>query len=321
MCSLITPATSPGRCTGKAVFLGDAAAPVTRSEWLVQQVVGHAALPATGRLLDVGCGNGAFLRAFSKAMPGWRLAGTELSEATRAIVERIPRVEAFYTGALQETPGQFDMISLVHVLEHISHPLELLATVSGKLKPGGFVFIEVPDAERNPFDLLIVDHVSHFTRTTLTDLFEAAGYSIAASSQSWVAKEISAVITHVGNHVDSGVHPSADLTAGLEWLRTARTAAGCARAEADGRPFGIFGSSVAATWLAHEVDCAMHFFVDEDPNRQGRHFMGRRVLSPSQVPAGSVVFVGIGGGVAEDVAWRLSQTTPSVSWIPTPPLV
>ena len=230
-------------------------------------------------------------------------------------------MEAFYTGALQETPGQFDMISLVHVLEHISHPLELLATVSGKLKPGGFVFIEVPDAERNPFDLLIVDHVSHFTRTTLTDLFEAAGYSMAASSQSWVVKEISAVTTHVGDHVDSRVHPSPDLAAGLECLRAARAAAGRARAEAGRRPFGIFGSSIAATWLAHEVDCAMHFFVDEDPNRQGQHFMGRRVLSPSQVPAASVVFVGIGGGVAEEVAWRLSQAAPSVSWLPAPPLV
>ena len=65
----------------------------------------------------------------------------------------------------------------------------------------------------------------------------------------------------------------------------------------------------------------MHCFVGEDPNPQGQHFMGRRVLSPSQVPAGSVVFVGIGGGVTEDVAWRLSQAAPSVSWISTPPLV
>ena len=305
----------------QAVFLGDTAAPVTRSERLVQQVVGHAALPATGRLLDIGCGNGAFLRAFTEAMPEWRLAGTELSEATRTIVERIPRVEAFYIGALEETPGQFDMISLMHVLEHIRHPLELLTTVTGKLKPGGVVFIEVPDAEQNPFDLLIVDHVSHFTRTTLTDLFEAAGYSIAASSQSWVVKEISAVTTHVGSHVGSRVHPSPELAAGLEWLQAARVAAGRARAEAGRRPFGIFGSSIAATWLAHEVDCAMDFFVDEDPSCQGQKFMGRSVLSPSQVLPASVVFVGLGGGVAEDVARRLSEGAPSVSWIPASPSV
>lgn len=41
------------------------------------------------------------------------------------------------------------------------------------------------------------------------------------------------------------------------------------------------------TWFAREVNCAMDFFVDfvdEDPSRQGQHFMGRRVPSPNQVP-------------------------------------
>lgn len=305
----------------QAVFLGDTAQPVTRSEWLVQQVIAHASLPATGRLLDIGCGNGALLRAFSRAMPGWTLAGTELSDATRAMVERVPRVEALYTGPLQETPGQFDMISLVHVLEHISHPLELLAAVAGKLKPGGILFIEIPDAERNPFDLLIADHVSHFTPATVTALLEAAGYSIAKLSQSWVVKEISAVATYAGNHAGHVVQPSRGATAGLDWLLAASAAARRARAEAAGRPFGLFGSSIAATWLANEVECGMEFFVDEDPSRQGQQFMGRSILGPSQVPSGSVVFVGVGGGMAEHVARRLSRNAPSVSWIPAPPLV
>ena len=64
----------------------------------------------------------------------------------------------------------------------------------------------------------------------------------------------------------------------------------------------------------------MDFFVDEDPSRQGQQFMGRSVLSPNQVPVGNVVFVGIGGGVAEEVTRRLSLTVPSVSWIPAPAL-
>ena len=304
----------------QAVFLGDAAKPVTRSEWLVQEVIAHVGLPATGRLLDIGCGNGALLRAFSRAMPGWTLAGTELSGATREMVESIPRVEALYTGPLQETPGQFDMISLVHVLEHISHPLELLVGVAAKLKPGGVLFVEVPDVETNPFDLLIADHVSHFTPATVTALLEAAGYRVAKSSQSWMVKEFSAVATYAGNRAEHGGQLSLGASEALDWLLTARAAARSTRAGANGRPFGLFGSSIAATWLAQQVDCAMDFFVDEDPNRQGQRFMGRRVLSPSQAPEGSVVFVGVGGGVAGHVARRLSQTCASVAWIPAPPL-
>jgi 2-polyprenyl-3-methyl-5-hydroxy-6-metoxy-1,4-benzoquinol methylase len=304
----------------QALFLGDAAEPVTRSEWLVRQVIAHTALPATGRLLDIGCGNGALLRAFSRAIPGWTLAGTEQSGATREMVERIPRVEALYTGPLRETPGQFDMISLVHVLEHISHPLELLAGVADKLKPGGILFVEVPNAEENPFDLLIADHVSHFTPATVTALLEAAGYCVGESSQSRMVKEIGALATYVGRRAKHVLRPSRGATASLDWLLSVRAAARRARADADGRPFGLFGSSIAATWLAQQVDCAMDFFVDEDPNRQGQIFMGRRVLSPSQAPASSVVFVGVGGGVAGQVARRLSQAHASVTWIPAPAL-
>lgn len=123
--------------------------------------------------------------------------------------------------------------------------------------------------------------------------------------------------THVGNHVDSRVHPASDLTAAFEWLRVA----GRARAEVGRRPFGIFGSSIVVTWLAYEVDCVMHFFIDENPNRQGQHLMERRVLGLGEVLAASVAFVGIGCGVSEGVAWRLPQAAPSVSWVPVLPLV
>src|SRR5690554_3837784 len=62
----------------QAVFLGDRAEPTTRSQWLVDNVIRLARLGQSGRLLDIGCGNGAFLQAFSSAMPGWSLVGTEL---------------------------------------------------------------------------------------------------------------------------------------------------------------------------------------------------------------------------------------------------
>ena len=304
----------------QAVFLGDLAQPMTRSEWLVQQVIRQAALPASGRLLDIGCGNGAFLGAFSGIMPDWTLAGTELSDAMRAIVERIPRVEALYTGALEEIPGHFDVISLVHVLEHISRPLELLAAVSKKLAPGGTVFVQVPDAARNPFDLLIADHVSHFTRDTARALLESAGYSVFEAEQSWVVKEISMLATYGGVLTPRDPLPDVrDASRALDWLLSARAGAIAARVGATG-PFGLFGSSIAATWLAHEVDCGIEFFVDEDPGRHGHRFMGRLVVGPNDVPPASVVYVGIGGGVGEQVARRLSRDVPSVRWISAPPL-
>ena len=50
-----------------AVFVGEAAQLMSRSDRLVSPIVAHVDVPPTGRLLDIGCGNGAFLGAFSSA--------------------------------------------------------------------------------------------------------------------------------------------------------------------------------------------------------------------------------------------------------------
>ena len=304
----------------QAVFVGDAAQLMSRSDRLVSQVVAHVDLPARGRLLDIGCGNGAFLGAFSNALPGWTLAGTELSDTNRATVEAIRGVEALYTCALADTPGCFGMISLVHVLEHIASPTEFLRIVATKLEHGGTLFVEVPNAARNPFDLMIADHATHFTATSLSTLLESAGFSITTLSEEWVSKEISVVATKARASTTSASLSRDAAIDSLDWLVATRAAARDVRANAEGRPFGLFGSSIAATWLAQGVDRAMDFFVDEDIHRHGERFFDRPVLSPGDVPAGSVVFVGIGGGAADRVARRLSHSHPAVSWVAAPPL-
>jgi hypothetical protein len=167
---------------------------------------------------------------------------------------------------------------------------------------------------------LIADHISHFTPATARALLESAGYRVFESGESWVVKEISMLATYGGARPAQEPLPQArNVDASLDWLLAARDGALAARAGAQGS-FGLFGSSIAATWLAHEVECGMEFFVDEDPARHGHQFMGRPVMGPDQVPPGSIVYVGIGGGVADDVARRLSKHVPSVRWISTPPL-
>lgn len=53
-----------------------------RSLKLVNYIEREVPLPATGKLLDIGCGNGAALRNFSGALPGWQLYGSELDNST-----------------------------------------------------------------------------------------------------------------------------------------------------------------------------------------------------------------------------------------------
>ncbi|MBI4575103.1 MAG: class I SAM-dependent methyltransferase [Planctomycetes bacterium] len=281
-----------------------------RSERLLERVLEQLPVAATGRLLDVGCGNGAFLRAFHARSPGWRLVGTELGSRRRAEVLGVPGVEGFHVGLPEEAPGEFDVVVLIHVLEHLSEPVRTLGRLRAKLRPGGRVVVEVPDHRRNPFELLVADHASHFTAGTLGAVLGRAGLRPQTIAEGWVPRELTVLATDGGPAAAGGPAPSrppdptAAARAGLAWLGTV---ADHARETAAGvpSPLGVLGSSLAATWLAAELGDRVGLFVDEDPCRAGRTHMGRPIVAPAAAPRGTPVYVALPQPQAQAVHDRL----------------
>jgi hypothetical protein len=89
-------------------------------------------------------------------------------------------------------------------------------------------------------------------------------------------------------------------------FRGVRDAARAAVAEAS--QFGVMGSSIAAAWLAREIDEAVDFFVDEDENRWGRKLMGRPIVSLAQVPPSATVFIPMSATVAQKIIARAGKS-------------
>lgn len=328
------------------VFDSRTGAGAPRSERIVRafrQAAG-ASLPEHGRLLDIGCGNGAFLSAWSRLVPGWSLCGSEVDDKHRAEIEAIPGVERLYTGPVTEIPGEFDLVSMVHVLEHIPGPAAFLGRLWCRLRPGGHVLIEVPDCEQNPYMLLVADHCSHFSTALLAGVVETAGLEVVEAGSTWVAKEVSLVarkpppapvggtsapassgkrtVTPTGPQPHAGDCGSRSDFARPELIQASeRVFANCQRLEAilakvqplARQPdFGLFGTAIAATWLDAQTNRAARFFVDEDMNRIGRTHLGRPILAPGAVPSGATVFVALPQPLAEAVAVRLRQVNPAI---------
>lgn len=287
----------------QAVFDPDTGAAAARSERLLRAVWAHLNLPAHGRLLDIGCGNGSLLASCHRIAPQWRLVGNELGDQHRARVEALPGVEAFCSGAATEAHGHFDLLTMNHVLEHIPHPAQFLRGLREKLRPGGALVVQVPNLLRNPFDLLVADHASHMLPAGLARLMTDAGFAVALLAEDWLPKEIT-VIARAADAPPTAPSPDpAEVldfaTACVGWLTALRAGAGEAAAEGN---LGLFGTSIAGTWLYGELEEAVGFFVDEDRSRIGKTHLGRPILSPAQVPSGSHVYLALPPAVAEAVA-------------------
>ncbi|MDE1894806.1 MAG: class I SAM-dependent methyltransferase [Xanthomonadaceae bacterium] len=135
------------------------------------------------RLLDVGCGNGDYLRHAADA--GWRAVGIDADQQAvdvarqRGMDARLGGIELFAGQA-----GCFDAITLSHVLEHVHEPAEFLQAVHRLLRPGGVVFLDTPNIQSRGArrwgvhwrGLETPRHLVIFSRSALLGMLRAAGF-------------------------------------------------------------------------------------------------------------------------------------------------
>lgn len=130
-------------------------------------------------IVDVGCGYGLLLGELRKAFPEARLAGIEVSEKCHPVLSRL-QVEHAHTTLEKEGrnpfPEPFDLLVCSHVLEHSGNVPRFLAICHGMVRPGGIVFIEVPNCEY-PFGM-DAPHVVFFTPKTLQKTVASSGLAV-----------------------------------------------------------------------------------------------------------------------------------------------
>lgn len=149
-----------------------------------------------GRLLDVGCFEGQFLRAARKL--GWQVAGTEISEAAATSAQEEwgldVRLGTLETIAL--TSQSFDAVVLRDVVEHLPEPIQTLVEASRVLRPGGALYIWTPNFDSLTRRLILGQqwgavifpwHLCYFTPATLTRAIEQAGFELVSiTTRNWL---------------------------------------------------------------------------------------------------------------------------------------
>jgi len=139
-----------------------------------------------GRLLDIGCSYGFFLRVAK--VRGWDVYGVEANPDAARYASEIWGLKVVQ-GRFEETKwpvGFFDVVTMWDVLEHMPDPTETLRTVRNILKRGGILAIQCPNIDslvarrkQERWNWLTPgDHLYYFSPHTLSLLLEKAGYSV-----------------------------------------------------------------------------------------------------------------------------------------------
>jgi 2-polyprenyl-3-methyl-5-hydroxy-6-metoxy-1,4-benzoquinol methylase len=150
---------------------------------LVAQILTH--LPATGRMLDIGAGQGALVRLM--ASRGYDALGIDLSPEQVAIGRQhgIDVREADLRGFLQDHAAEFDGITAIDLLEHFDKPdvLPILDLIYGALKPGGVLVVRTPNGS-SPFAGRLrygdFTHGTIYASRSVRQLTAAAGFESVA---------------------------------------------------------------------------------------------------------------------------------------------
>ncbi len=138
--------------------------------------------PPSGRVLEIGCGEGKMLRTLARHRPALSLEGCDVRQPASVSPEYDFRLVPG-DGSLPYPDGRFDAVMVADALEHVPDPMRYVGEAARVLKPGGRFIAFVP-TEGQPFsfyrmyrrllgdDLYVrtKEHVQAYTRTSVRAL-------------------------------------------------------------------------------------------------------------------------------------------------------
>ncbi len=147
----------------------------------------------SGQLLDVGTGDGLFLKVAKSA--NFNVCGTEISPTAVRAAKNLYDLDIHLTEIENADfeENSFDVITIWHVIEHVKNPLEVLKKVYSLSKPGAVVFVATPNLDKHvarigyrlksnkPYPFYSPkgeQHLFHFTEYTLERIIKKAGFNI-----------------------------------------------------------------------------------------------------------------------------------------------
>ncbi len=137
----------------------------------------------SGKLLDIGAGSGIMVEA--ALQHGFQAEGIEPSKWLQQNAQTLglPVHQGIFPNPA--TPGPFDIITFVDVIEHVTEPGKLLSEIHAALARDGILVLVTPDVSSVVAKILgfkwwhyRIAHIGYFNKKNLTQLLQISGFEI-----------------------------------------------------------------------------------------------------------------------------------------------
>lgn len=192
--------------------------PIYRNEHIAKTLIYKLPQYAHNRVgvLDFGCGKSLAMKHFK------RLSNNEdvyLYDVSQDYIQFwdsfIPSSQYSCFVLPEEWSEKFDLVTSFFSLEHVADPLSELRKIRNVLKKTGHLYIVVPNMySANVADMLVIDHVQHYSESSMRHLMSKSGFSlIEADHQSHAQSSI--YIAVPAKHIDNATHDYNDIKSSI----------------------------------------------------------------------------------------------------------
>jgi SAM-dependent methyltransferase len=263
------------------------------------------------KILDFGAAKSSTLKKLYNSFPNLDCYVYDVSANYKQFWDNfIPQSNQFIDIIPDEYNNYFDIVCSFFMLEHVAEPIEILKEMHQRLNVDGVLYCVIPNLYENHADLMILDHVNHFSRDSLMYGLKKTGFHdieidervndgwfVITAKKSKVDKSFTKEISLETNEIRSKAFRISNY-----WKKAQKNISDFIMDS----EFAIYGAGFYGNYILLNLceTVKPSFFIDQNPFLHGKEIQGIPVVDPSLLPENiENVVVGI-NPLAADLAMQ-----------------